>query len=179
MTNPVVMKPVISPVRPLDDAVLGRRLFLVQNLKKGYLLNKKLNLLRSRVNVSSIVVSINALSLLWWLQSAWDLDISTVSIWKFVIYKLVVKSKEFWDPFSVSSLKYMSLESLYVFEPWFAHVETGDSVASQSCLHWNEVVFKKCKDCSYIYLFKENIRRLKIWNAHYRANRFNLESQLN
>lgn len=65
MTNPVVMKPVISPVRPLDDAVLGRRLFLVQNLKKGYLLNKKLNLLRSRVNVSSIVVSINALYLLW------------------------------------------------------------------------------------------------------------------
>ncbi|KAB0405673.1 hypothetical protein E2I00_003090, partial [Balaenoptera physalus] len=52
MTNQVVMKPVISRVRPLDDAVLGRRLFLVQNLKKGYLLNKKLNLLRSRVNVN-------------------------------------------------------------------------------------------------------------------------------
>lgn len=79
MMSQVVMKPVISPVQPLDDAVLGRRLFLVQSLKKGYLLNKKLNPLRICVNVSSVVVSINVLYLLWWLQSAWDLDISMVS----------------------------------------------------------------------------------------------------
>ena len=114
-TNQAVTKPAISPVQPLDDVVPGRRLCLVQNLKKGYLLNKSLNPLRSYVNGSSVVVSINVLYLLWWLRSAWDLDISMVSIWKFVLYKVMVKSEAFWELFSVSSLKYMTLENILVW----------------------------------------------------------------
>lgn len=65
MTNQVVMKPAISPVLPLDAAVLGRKLFLVQNLKNDCSLTKKLNPLRSWVNAISVVASISVLYLLW------------------------------------------------------------------------------------------------------------------